>query len=236
MEKNQYSDLPKKECISNIIIVKPRLTGIGIRGVPINSNRENLERLFNMCVEFNSFQHLGTTNFPGQGRFSPPEFCGGELIWQYASFATQKLIKNQSHRYLACSNPNCGLELYTTLGPIEIKSIMIHLMMKQINPHHPSCNFNFVYNHHMKEVRQLGTVSLTNDLFKRFVPVGGTSSTSIIKGSVWLGFILALKMNTLEPNPDYALWSKFLLEKYQEFAKESISFHQKLILGPKPLR
>jgi len=135
---------------------------------------------------------------------------------RHGTFHSSSELRTKFHfNPLRSSRDKPELHLYSRLSIEEQKINLLHLMIKQMVPSLPMCNY-IVCDQEI-ETRQgrktkLGLISLSTEKFENLLPVSGSiHGERKKKGEFIMGFTLLPGMNTLESCDGYDKWLRFLL-------------------------
>ncbi|MCX6745420.1 MAG: hypothetical protein NTX00_00180 [Candidatus Parcubacteria bacterium] len=233
------SDLPYGVGISEFVIIQPALTK--------GSNDEwiikpsQMQEIINSSKNFTGFLHVGCLS-TGRiyGNEEPLGFksCLGSLAVH--PFKGPRPEPWQEYANLIINCTGCQMYFATSLTNRELWSVIFHLMIKQMIPNFPACNYidcnqferrSNLSSQEAGAICDLGLLSLLPDIL-----MGSNGFSEQKRGFNGLGFMLKQKMNTLYDCDNFSEWLKFLVVKKMEQLQETLNFTESLLRGPKTKR
>ncbi|MFA5188778.1 MAG: hypothetical protein WC460_05440 [Patescibacteria group bacterium] len=230
------SDLPYRTGISEFTIIQPELTKGSNDEWIINPGQ--MQKIINSSKDFTGLLHVGCLS---TGRIydneEPVGFksCSGSLVVHPFKRPRPEPWQEYANLIIGCTG--CRMEFFTSLTNKELWSVIFHLMIKQMIPNFPACNYidcNQFQNLSSQEagaIVDLGLLSLLPDIF-----MGSNGFSEQKSGFNGLGFMLKQKMDTLYDCDNFSEWLKFLFVKKMEQLQETLDFTESLLRGPKTKR
>ena|GEM_PF-6319012 len=245
--KDRVSDLPWSVGTSEFVIIQPALTKGSNDEWIIRSSQ--MQEIINSSKEFTGFLHVGCLKTGTiYGNVEPAGFksCQGALVVKSGIVPIEPFESRypepwQKQVNLTISCTHCRMELFTTLTSQELRSVIFHLMVKQMIPNFPACNYidcnqfersSILSSQEAGAICDLGLLSLSPDILL------GSDGLYFLEERNWhgLGFMLKQKMNTLYDCDNFSEWLKFLVVKKMEQIQETLEFTESLLRGPKSKR
>lgn len=251
MSVYEYSDIPFSGMDKEIIVVQPApLAGM--------TKEAFLEQgLFNTAfceaVFGRSLVHVSTLFCMDGGEPISSVPCRGKLSIKSTTepdphFPAQWIheeLRKKGWLKIQCRNNSCGLAIGLQVTVPEFQDLLLHLMIKQMNPSVPTCNFTDCSQRSLEhywgqkvaeELRELGVVSVALDSLWGVCPEN-VKEHKIVIGHCHLGFMLMPGMRTLTHGYDgFDQWVKFLWGKFYQHLMRWQEGSKPAILGPKPVR
>lgn len=244
----RFSDLPFGVASEHIMLIQPAATR-KISKQEFLEKEENFQQVFNDVTALTGLIHAGSLHCynycDNPGEPIHLEKCGGTL-WINPVTAFKKssfpwLVEGRATYVIKCSEGLCGMEMgFQPLAKPEINNLMFHLMLKQMAPSIPTCNYvdctstDWVHDEmdKIKCIRELGVVSVASHALWGIISAKNYFASY---GEYYsLGFMLMPGMNTINGCDGFDEWLKFLVkEKFKQLKRqhdEALPF----LIGPKP--
>lgn len=255
MKEKIFSDLPPQAGSLDLILAQPERTVKIPKKKFLQETSPFFNGVFDSVIEHMSLSHVGSlysyTLFPDHvGR--PVKFipCRGSLYVSSAPLGLAEydwlnsVLVGAANVFISCSSPRCNMYVGSHLKREEFQNLLLHLMIKQMIPDFPSCNYidcsqkengdPDLSKEELKAIQDLGLISLHPRILHGAIKKGYSSD----KGAYWfgLGFMLMPGMNTKEGCDGFDEWLKQLFIKKEEWVKKRYDSLKSFFLGPKTPR
>jgi hypothetical protein len=212
---------------------------------PIWDPDEPMAKIFSGIMSLQNLTHVGTGLWFKGGADSGPSrprlhACGGILRFELLlenlkalAALNKRFWDDESHLVLSCSK--CNMKFGIHAQEVELKNIIFHLMLKQMMPDLPFCNFL-----NCSDIRALelhGVISLSaRNLCTGDYPEFWPHHDHYPRSDASLAFRIASGMDTQSGFCDLDGWASLLMIKKFVQMKEILASLPSELLGPKPMK
>lgn len=261
MEKERFSDLASQHEGYRIIVIKPRLIDhyppkeelLEQEKLPAYRTPEQslLKMLYEEVLSLRGLKHDCSLLCSGEFATGEPiayYSCGGSLEFRMMPLSPRYdwLREREKEILVTCTQPNCHMEIGISWSISELREAMFHLMLKQMVPGLPTCNYidctlkrkNFSYllaeeQMSAKRIQRLGLISLIPDICWGKIKKGPFGDHVY---DFSLGFMLMPGMETTEGFDGFDRWVRFLIEKKFRRLHKQLKALTPQVIGPKTAR